>query len=200
MTGYHALVLAAGMGSRFGGSKLTAPWRDGVLLEAALRSARAAPVASVVVVTGAHEHAVEAVVRVFASSPTVVRTIRCVDHASGMSASLRSGLAALPADARGAFIFLGDMPLVPPELPNLMLEAVQAGALAAVPASNERIGHPVLISRALFASFSEGAGNGGGRRILRELGDKLARIEISDDGVFVDIDTKDDLDRSAATS
>lgn len=192
MNGVHAIVLAAGAGSRFGGSKLTAPWQGGVLVNGALRSACAAPVEGVVVVTGAHADAVEHAVREFACD-LPMRTVACHDHASGMSASIRCGLAALPADARGAFLFLGDMPRVPHHIANRLLEAVEAGALAAVPAAGSRLGHPVLISRAAFAAFLNGAGDGGGRRILRDLGDGLARIETQDDGVFLDIDTPADL-------
>ena len=48
-----AVVLAAGAAARFGGGKLLAPWRGGLLIEAALDAAFAAPVRSVVLVTGA---------------------------------------------------------------------------------------------------------------------------------------------------
>lgn len=201
MSRCHAVVLAAGGGSRFGGSKLTAPWQGGVLLEAALRSAGAAPVESVVVVTGPHGDLVEAAVHDLASTlPTPMRTIRCADHASGMSASLRCGLSALPPDACAAFVFLGDMPRVPPGLADRLLDAVEAGALAAAPARGERLGHPVLIARALFEAFATGAGDGGGQRILRGLGDGLAKIQTLHDGAFLDIDTPADLDRARERS
>jgi len=49
----EAIVLAAGSGARFGGAKLTAPWRGGVLLDGALAAAFQAPVRTVTVVTGA---------------------------------------------------------------------------------------------------------------------------------------------------
>ena len=48
-----AIVLAAGFGTRFGGGKLTAPWRGGRLIDGAVTCARAARVDQVVVVTGA---------------------------------------------------------------------------------------------------------------------------------------------------
>ena len=49
----EALVLAAGSGRRFGGSKLTSPWNGGLLIDAALAAAFAAPVRTVTVITGA---------------------------------------------------------------------------------------------------------------------------------------------------
>ena len=61
MTEVEAILLAAGTGSRFGGGKLLAPWGDGLLIEAALTTALAAPVRSVTVVTGADSEKVAAV-------------------------------------------------------------------------------------------------------------------------------------------
>ena len=195
MSGYHAVILAAGAGSRFGGGKLAAALGDGTLLDAALRSACASPVAGVVVVTGAHRQAVEAIVADFASDAgTPLATVHCTDHAAGMAASLRFGLAALPADAAGAFIFLGDMPRIPEGIAQRLLEALTGDVHAAAPVFGDRLGHPVLISRSLFAAFS-GAGDGGGGRILRALGDALARVPVDDDGVLADVDTPADLAR-----
>lgn len=194
MTGVHAVVLAAGAGARFGGSKLTAACGDGVLLNAALRTACDAPVDGVVVVTGAHADAVGAAVEAFAWTRPV-RTVFCADHALGMSASLRCGLGALPADAAGAFIVLGDMPRIPVGLTDRLFDAIANGARAAAPSIDDRLGHPVLISRALFAAFSGDAGDGGGGRILRGLGDALARVPVTDDGVLTDVDTPADLAR-----
>lgn len=192
--GFHAIVLAAGAGSRFGGAKLTALIDGEVLLHMALRTACAAPVASVRVVTGAHADAVEAAVRDFASRARAeVTSIRCADHALGMAASLRCGLAALPPQAAGAFIFLGDMPHVPAHLPARLLAALAGGAQAAAPCVDGRLGHPVLITRALFEAFARGAGDGGGQLILRDLGDRLVTVAIESPDLFTDIDTTDDL-------
>lgn len=191
---YYAVLLAAGASSRFDGSKLTASWNDGVLLHAALRSARTAPVAGVVVVTGAHAKEVE---RVVAEAPSTrgppVTIIHCADHASCMSASLRRGLSALPRDAAGAFIFLGDMPFVPAGLPDRLLAALRGGMRAAVPVVGDRLGHPVLISRAAFDDFAGQAGDGAGGRALRAMGVALARVDVADAGIFTDIDTREDM-------
>lgn len=193
--GYHAVVLAAGAGSRFGGSKLTARYGKGVLLDAALRTACAAPVESVIVVTGAHQQPVATVVAAFASgSKLPIRAVLCEDHAAGMSASLRRGLASVPDDAAGAIIFLGDMPRISRAVPPELLAAVLAGSLAAVPSFKTRWGHPVLISRPLFEAFSRGGGDGGGRDMLSRLGGDLAIVEIDHDGILTDADTRAELD------
>ena len=187
---YHAVVLAAGAGARFGGSKLTAPYEGGVLLDAVLRIACAAPVQSILVVIGAHGEAVATAVATFASGCEIpVRAVPCADHASGMSSSLGCGLRSLPHDAAGAFIFLGDMPRIPVMVPGKLLTAVRGGALAAIPLFENQWGHPVLITSALFDHFSRHGGDGGGREMLRRLGDDLAVVEVDDHGILADADT-----------
>jgi molybdenum cofactor cytidylyltransferase len=191
----EAVVLAAGAGSRFGGGKLLAPWRDGLLIEAALDAAFAAPARSVTLVVGADpgvmpvalEHAMRE------GESARLRLVDAVDHAEGMAASLRAGIAALPADAAGAFVFLGDMPRVPPGLPVRLAERLTPPMLAAAPAFAGRRGHPVLFSAALFPALLALRGDEGARELLAGLGDRLATVAVADSGVVFDIDARDDL-------
>lgn len=189
-SGLEAIVLAAGSGSRFGGRKLLAPWGAGVLLQGALAAAHAAPVRAVTVVTGADAEDVAAVVGAF--DPTI-RLVHAPDHAEGMGASLRAGIASLPADTAGAFIFLGDMPRVPHAVLPRLAEALATGAPAAAPVFDGRRGNPVLIGRGLFPRLLALSGDTGARAVLQGLGDRLAVIEAPDDGVLFDVDAPDQL-------
>lgn len=190
-----AVVLAAGAGSRFGGGKLTTPWRDGALIDGALASACAAPVRQVTVVTGA-DAKVEAAVRAFAEragEQARLSVIHCPDHAEGMGATLRAGIASLAPDIAGAFVFLGDMPLVPPDVTPTLAAAVRAGAPAAAPTFEGQRGHPVLFAASLFEPLRALKGDEGARQVLRGLGDALALVPTDDPGVLVDIDRPEDL-------
>ena len=191
---FEAVVLAAGSGSRFGGGKLLASWGAGVLLEGALAAAFAAPVRDVTVVIGADAGAVAAVARDF--DPRVL-LVQARDYAEGMSASLRAGIASLPADAAGAYVFLGDMPRAPTAVLEPMAEAVRAGALAAAPVFHGQRGNPVLLARELFPQLLALTGDAGARGVLQGLGDRLALIEAPDDGVLFDVDERGDLDGPA---
>jgi molybdenum cofactor cytidylyltransferase len=191
----EAIVLAAGSGLRFGGAKLTAPWRGGRLIDGALAAAFAAPARSVTVVTGA-DPMVEPAARAFAEAHGETQRLRLVhapDHAEGMAAPLRTGVASLPDDAAGAFVFLGDMPLIPPAILPRLAGALAAGAQAAAPAFEGRRGHPVLFSATLFPALAALKGDEGARRVLMTLGDRLAIVESPDDGVLVDVDWPSDL-------
>jgi molybdenum cofactor cytidylyltransferase len=187
---FDAVVLAAGSGSRFGGGKLLAGWDAGVLLEGALAAAFAAPVRGVTVVTGADAEAVAAAARAF--DPRV-RIVHAADHVEGMGASLRAGIASLPDDTAGAFVFLGDMPRVPHGVLRPMAEAVMAGAAAAAPVIQGRRGNPVLLGARLFPQLLTLTGDAGARGVLQGLGEGLVLIESPDDGVLFDVDVPADL-------
>jgi molybdenum cofactor cytidylyltransferase len=184
--------LAAGSGSRFGGGKLLASWDAGVLLEGALAAAFAAPVRSVTVVIGADAEAVAAAARDF--DPRIV-VVHAPDYAEGMGASLRTGIASLPGDAVGAFVFLGDMPRAPHSVLRPMADAVLAGAEAAAPVFNGRRGNPVLLAASLFPQLLALTGDAGARGVLQGLGDRLTLIESPNDGVLFDVDRPEDLGR-----
>jgi molybdenum cofactor cytidylyltransferase len=179
----EAIVLAAGSGSRFGGRKLLAAWGGGVLLDAALAR-------GVTVVTGADAEAVAAAALAF--DPRV-RIVHAADYAEGMGASLRAGVASLPADTAGAFVFLGDMPRVPYAVLPSLAAALADGAPAAAPQFQGRRGNPVLIGRDLFAELLKLTGDAGARAVLQGLGGRLARVEAPDDGVLFDVDQPGDL-------
>jgi molybdenum cofactor cytidylyltransferase len=176
-----AVILAAGLATRFGGGKLLAPYDGGVLLDGALRAAYAAPVRGVTLVTGAEAERVAAAARAF--DPRI-RIVHAAAFAEGLAASLRAGVASLPPDSGGVFVFLGDMPRVP----TAVLGSLAAGALAAAPVFEGRRGNPVLLGSTLFPEVLRLTGDEGARRVLQGLGESLALVEASDDGVLFDVD------------
>ena len=187
---FAAVVLAAGSARRFGGGKLLAPYRGAPLLHGALAAARAAPAASVTVVTGADAEAVAAAARAF---DPAIRLVHAADHTEGMAASLRAGIAALPPGAAGAFVFLGDMPRVPHAVLGRLAAAVVAGAPAAAPVFGGRRGNPVVLSQTLFTNVAALSGDVGARPILQALGARLVLVDAPDDGVLFDVDERSDL-------
>ena len=147
----------------------------------------------ILVLIGADAAAVAAAARSF--DPRVL-VVHAPDYAEGMGASLRTGVASLPGDADGAFVFLGDMPRVPTIVLRRMAEAVVGGAQAAAPIFKGRRGNPVLLGRALFPELLALTGDAGARGVLQALGDRLALIDSPDDGVLFDVDRISDLTAS----
>ncbi len=191
----QAIVLAAGAGSRFGGGKLLAPWRGGVLLDGALAAAFASPARGVTVVWGA-DPAVATAAEAFAErtgNRACLRLVHAARHAEGLSASLAAGVAALPDDGEGVYVFLGDMPRIPGDLAAPMAEALAGGALAVAPEFQGRRGHPVLFAKPLWPRLLTLSGDRGAGELLRELGEAVALTPAPDDGVLYDVDRREDL-------
>jgi nicotine blue oxidoreductase len=126
-----AVVLSAGASTRFGSPK------QRLLLEPVLERVRLSSVDDVVVVLGAHEQ------------ETSARTVTCAQWRRGPGASLRCGLAALPAAAEAAVVVLGDGPDLAPEAIDRVIERWRAEPIASVVAATyggTRL-HPVLVAR-----------------------------------------------------
>jgi molybdenum cofactor cytidylyltransferase len=186
------IVLAAGAARRFGGGKLLAPWRGGALIDGALASAFAAPAQAVVVAVGAAGQEVADAVQAFAArigEAERLRIVEATDWADGLSASLKAAVAALPEDARAAFVFLADMPLIPPDISIALAAALTEGRCAAIPEVDGELGHPVLLGAELFPQVAALTGDRGARRLLEGLGERLARVPTRDRNVLLDIDT-----------
>jgi molybdenum cofactor cytidylyltransferase len=191
----EAVVLAAGAGTRYGGGKLLAPWRGGMLLDGALAAAFASPVRGVYVVWGADPRVPKAA-EDFAARFGHRERLRLVDapeHTLGLSRSLSAGVAALPGDGDGVFIFLGDMPRIPAGVTAQMARALAGGAQAVATTFDGRRGHPVLFGRGLWPRLANLCGDRGGGELLSDLGETLVKIPAPDDGVLFDVDRPEDF-------
>lgn len=181
------LILAAGAGTRFGPEpKLLARLDHRPVLQHVVDAMEAvAELDPIVVVLGAHRDRVRAGVH-FGRS----RAIVCQEWAAGLSASLRCGVAALPAAER-VLIALGDGPGLQPAAIRRLLGS-EPGARACyhgVP------GHPVLLGLEQLAQLDELRGDVGARELL--VG--AAMVECGDLGSGVDVDTPGDLERLSKT-
>ncbi len=200
MTGvraYEAILLAAGSGRRFGGGKMLAAFEGAPLVEGALKAALAAPVRGVTVVTGSDPEAVTEIVWIIADrlgQGARLDVVHADDHLEGMGASLRRGMASLPADTQGVFVFLGDMPRIPASVLPGLVAAVEAGAPAAAPVWEGQRGHPVLFGPGLLGDLGRVTGDAGAREILKGLGPALALVPAPDAGVLFDVDQPADLE------
>ncbi len=184
-----AIVLAAGSAARFGADKLSAPFRGEPLVRHAIRAARAAPVARVIVVCPPGFAPGD-----WPGAPDIVPVPLC---SPALSASLVAGIAAAGA-VDGAFVFLGDMPLVPPGVAP-RLAPLLTDRFAVVPRHGGAWGHPVLLSARAFPAVAALDGDEGAGRLLRQR-DDLAFLDVDSDAILIDVDRPEDLARIAARS
>jgi molybdenum cofactor cytidylyltransferase len=181
-----AIVLAAGRSSRMGGpNKLMAMFDGKPLVRRTAERAMASAAERVLVVTG---HQSERVVSALAELK--LETIENPDFASGLSSSLRVGVAALPEDAAGALIVLGDMPGVSSSDLDRMIAAFrQSGGQAVVRATHfGKRGNPVILPRRLFAAVAGLEGDTGARHLIEAEGGDVVDVELGE-GASLDVDT-----------
>jgi molybdenum cofactor cytidylyltransferase len=182
-----ALVLAAGQSRRMGhDNKLLLPVDQAPMVahpvDAALRS-RARPV---IVVTGHEAGRVRGVL-----AGREVEFIHNPDYALGLSTSLRAGLAALPEDAEGVLILLGDMPRLTAAAIDRLIAAFDPaeGRAIVVPTVRGKRGNPVLFATRFVPEIATITGDVGARHLLGAYASEVVEIEFDDDAALVDVDT-----------
>ncbi|MCU0820420.1 MAG: nucleotidyltransferase family protein [Beijerinckiaceae bacterium] len=189
-----AIILAAGQSSRFeDGHKLLTEFHCKPILAHVLGLAREYPLADCVVVTGARREGVEAL-----AAEAGMRIVHNPDFADGLSTSLKAGIASLPAEIDGAFILLGDMPLIARETLQALDRAAQNAPekAAFVPVFGAEWAHPVLLMRKVLPDLQHLSGDQGARKLLQARKD-VALVPVEDPGSLADIDTRADLARAA---
>ncbi|WP_297514291.1 nucleotidyltransferase family protein [uncultured Caulobacter sp.] len=195
----EALVLAAGRGARFGGGKLLAPLNGRALVAGALTTAFLSPVRRVVVAVSPEPDVRDAVEAAAARLGAVDRltVVEVDDPAEGMGASLARAAGALAQDTVGAFVFLGDMPLIDPATCARLAEALTGPERIVAPTYWGRRGHPVLFGADWFADLGSLSGDDGARALLRSAGARLTQVPVEDPGIHLDVDRPEDLIRAA---
>ncbi len=192
-----AIVLAAGQSRRtFPQHKLLARDADGrPMLATTIRRIQASTARRIIVVLGHRAHDIrDAIIPYMDPRHPPPHLIHAAGHASGLSASLRAGVAAAQAEgAGGALICLGDMPLVPTGLLDRMIQTHHDSHPAAVVVmQGGRRGHPVLWDRRMFPALLRMQGDRGARDLLRQMGDDLRRLPAGPE-IHADFDTPERL-------
>jgi molybdenum cofactor cytidylyltransferase len=187
-----AVVLAAGRSTRMGGpNKLLAELSGKKLVRIATEQALASKASEVIVVTGHQAELVE-----HALEGLSVKFVRNPDFAGGLASSVKVGIAAVPAEADGALICLGDMPLIDAMLIDRLIEAFDPdrGNLVVVPVADGRRGNPVLWSRRFFGELLTLDGDTGARHLIAKHAEAVAEVPVDGISAFLDIDTPQALE------
>lgn len=189
-----ALILAAGAGRRFGGGKLLAPLHGRPL------ASHAADTIAEAIASGLLAGAVAVVPPANQALTGIFSALGIVplanpDAASGLSSSLRVGLAALQRSPGGAaLIVLADQPRVRREVIETLVQAWRANGTSVRPRYAEapdEPGHPVLLDRSLWTVAGRAEGDAGLRAVLSR--EAIGIIEVA--GGNPDVDTVADLER-----
>jgi molybdenum cofactor cytidylyltransferase len=188
-----AIVLAAGRSTRMGaGNKLLADVAGKPMVRHAVEAALESQARPVLVVTGHQADDVRA-----ALAGLDVTFVANPDFAQGLSSSLKAGIRAIPADATGSLVLLGDMPRIGAPHLDAMIAAFASDASLpiVVPVHEGRRGNPVLWPADLFSEMLALEGDAGARSLLARHAHRVREIDLGTDAVLMDVDTPDALAR-----
>jgi molybdenum cofactor cytidylyltransferase len=186
-----AVVLAAGRSTRMGGpNKLLAEIAGRPLLRIVVEEALASRASPVIVVVGHERAEVEK-----ALAGLRVQLVHNPDFAQGLGTSLKAGIAAVPTEADGAIVCLGDMPQVDASLIDRLIAAFDPdrGALIVMPTVEGRRGNPVLWSRRFFPDLMAIEGDVGARHFIGRYSEAVVEVPLEDKAALVDVDTPEAL-------
>lgn len=187
------VLLAAGMGRRFGGDKLLHPLLDGQpIAQAAARAlvATLAPVGgSCVAVVRPGQSALADLL-----AEAGCTLVECPEAAHGMGHSLACGVRAT-AQAHGWLVALADMPRIAPSSYAAVRDALLQGdaRTIAAPSWQGQRGHPVGFGRHWFEALSRLQGDEGARAVLAAARGAITLCPVNDAGVLQDVDRPEDL-------
>jgi len=186
-----AVVLAAGRSTRMGAlNKLTADVGGKPLVRRAAEQALASRAAPVIVVTGHERDKVEA-----ALAGLRVTFVHNANFADGLGTSLKTGIAAVPAEADAAIVCLGDMPQVDAALIDKLIAAFDPvrGALVVLPSIDGQRGNPVLWSRRFFPELMNVQGDIGARNLIASYAEAVTEVPVAGTAALTDVDTPESL-------
>jgi molybdenum cofactor cytidylyltransferase len=187
-----AIVLAAGRSRRMAPlNKLLVTDGKGLpMISRVVDNVLASRARPVIVVTG-HER--ERVEEALAGRPVLFA--HAEEYAEGLSASLKAALRAVPPEAEGILVCLGDMPLVTGPMLDRLIGACdpEEGRAVVQPTFRGKQGNPMLWAREFLAEMLEISGDIGARHLAAKHADRLVEVEMADDAVLRDFDTTDAL-------
>lgn len=187
-----AIVLAAGGSARMGQPKQLLPVDGQPMVRRVTAAACATNLKQVVVVVGAQADAVRQ-----ALVSLTVDVVVNESWAEGMSTSVQAGLSALAPGIQAVLIILADQPGLTPELISTLVARYHATRAAIVaPFYQGQRGNPVLFDRSLFDELGAIRGDQGGRMLILHHERALERVEINDPSVLLDVDTRQDYEKT----
>ena len=189
----EAVLLAAGLSSRMGDvNKLTLDVHGTPLIRRVADTIRQSNVDGLTIVLG---HDAENVSK--ALDGINARFLFNPDYSSGQSSTVRYGLDYLPQIATDMMVFLGDMPLVTPDVVNALIEShlslSDRWSKITLPSVKNQRGNPVIWGEAFFDEIKSLTGDSGARQLFESYKSAMNILPFDDLDLCLDADTEEDF-------
>jgi molybdenum cofactor cytidylyltransferase len=186
------LILSAGYSSRMGDFKPLLPFGKYNTLTMQIRNFQKAGIQDIRVVIG---HNAEKLITFIENAGA--KWVLNPDYDKGMFSSIQAGARNLQNSSFNAFFLLPvDCPLIQWRTIRSLLETYRKNRVNIMyPCFKGKRGHPPLISTDYIDEILCFEGTGGLRQILKRHEDQSLNIEVDDESILWDMDTKDDYNR-----
>jgi molybdenum cofactor cytidylyltransferase len=180
------VILAAGGSSRFGEPKQLLAWKGVPLIRHVAIAALKAGLSPVVVVIGAASEEVESVINTLP-----LRIVNNFKWATGVSSSIKTGIAAISNEVGGAVFLQADQPQIPSSLIKSLVEAHETTLSPIIaPQIDGQRGNPVLFDSCTFPKLLSLEGDIGGRALFGKF--PVQWVPWHDPNILIDIDSPED--------
>jgi molybdenum cofactor cytidylyltransferase len=186
------VVLAAGSSTRMGENKLLLQLEGEPVVRRAVRRAIEAGLDPVIAVLG---HDADRVRRELDGLGPQCRIVVNPDHARGVNASLKAGIAAVPATAAAAVVMLADMPFVTADMIATLVATYRGITGPLVVSDYDGVNAPpMLYDAALFPELRTMEGEGCGKAVVKRHRSEATTVAWPAIAL-TDLDVPDDYER-----
>jgi len=186
-----AIILSAGFSSRMEEFKPLLPLSNSTIVEAAISIFVQAGISDITVVLGHRADDIKPIL-----DRLHVRWAVNEKYKDGMFSSILAGLRALGSKIGAVFLLPVDIPLVQSATVEKIAAAYKnLGAHIFYPTYNKQRGHPPLIPSFLFQDIMSSDGAGGLQALLERHDAEALEIDVPDEGILFDVDTRADYER-----
>ena len=184
-----AILLAASQSKRMNGeNKLTKKIKGIPLVKYSIQNILASSIDELIIVLGYQKELIEKLI----DKNDKIKITFNKDFKSGISYSIKIGISCLSEKSESFFICLADMPMVNKDIYNQLIKSRNNKEII-VPNYKGQQGNPILFSKFIKEKIMTIQGDVGAKKILELNKDKILNVEINNQSIKKDFNTKDDF-------
>ncbi|MFP2997145.1 nucleotidyltransferase family protein [Spongiivirga sp. MCCC 1A20706] len=189
-----AIVLTAGLSSRMNRCKLSLPFKDHTIIQEVIMQLLGTSVSEIIIVTGHYREEIETLI----PTDKPIQLVHNSNYEKGMTTSIQYGIQAAKHTTEGYMICLGDMPFIQTEDYNSILKQFLKHSNQQTivrPFYQNKPGNPTIFSHHFKDEILNLDHMDGAKPLLKKFKGSLVRLEMENDSVIRDIDTRLEYDK-----
>ena len=184
-----AILLAAGQSKRMNGENKLSKEIQGIpLIKHSVKNILASSIDELIVILGYQKEIIEKII----DKNEKIKFVFNGNFESGMASSIKIGLNNLSEKTEAFFICLGDMPMVNSDIYNHLIQSKNNKEII-VPTYKGQQGNPILFSKFIKEKIMTIQGDVGAKKILELNKNKILNVEVGNQSIRKDFNTKDDF-------